>query len=555
MTNLESPLYLLRRLITLEREDILSLLAYGVGIGVMSLTTPIAVQTLVNTIAFGALIQPLVVLTLILLALVSFSNALAGLQFYIMDMMQRRLFVRIFGEVATRLQQAHIISSDHHHLPELVNRFLDVVNLNKAATTVLLETLGYVLQAFIGMTLLAFYHPILLAFDFFLILTLSFIFFILGKNAISTAIAQSKAKYEVVAWLENIAANPIISKSDVAGDFLSKKTDSLAKKYLVACAAHFSVLSRQNTSALVLHAMANTLLLGLGGWMVIDRQLSLGQLIAAELIVSNMMYGLTRLGKTLANFYALIVSADKISHLLDIPQETTREGLVKMKDEPYRIDIYNICLKKSTNVDALHDFNLHLNAREHLVISQGATRGSLLDILYGLREPNSGYVQFNHHDLRDLNLRTLRDSVCLVREAEIIDATVLNNLCLHKEIELSFVWEILDCVGLKEIIAALPDGLNHHLSMNGTPLTMEQSLRLTLARALVMQPKLLLLDFVLDRIDSLVLSTLLDYVLSENTTWTLIIISHRQDVIARCSRHIKIEKGMAIDMSIHNAGK
>ena len=551
MSELQSPLYLLRRLITLESEDLITLIAYGVGIGVMSLATPIAVQTLVNTVAFGALFQPLVVLTIILLVLVGFSNALAGLQFYVMDMLQRRVFVRLFGEVATRLQQAHITSGDHHHLPELVNRFLDVVNLNKAAMIILLETLGYLLQALIGMILLAFYHPLLLAFDIFLIATLAFILLILGKNGIKTAIAQSKAKYETLAWLENIAATPIVSKSATATAFLTAKTDRLAQKYLTACTEHFRVLSRQNTSALILHALANTLLLGLGGWMVIERQLSLGQLIAAELVVSNMMYGLIRLGKTLANFYALIVSADKMSHLLDIPQESSRAGMVKMTDEPYKVDVHRLSLPESPNLDVLREFELHLKAREHLVISEGANRGSLLDVLYGLREPSSGYVQINHHDFRDLNLSLLRDSVSLVRDAEIIDASVLDNLRLNRELELSVLWDVLAEVGLQEIVAALSDGLNHHLSMNGAPLTTEQGLRLTLARAIVGQPKLLLLDGVLDRIDQRVLPRLLDYLLAEDAPWTLVVTSHQPNIIARCQRHARIEKGVLVEIPVN----
>jgi putative ABC transport system ATP-binding protein len=547
MTTSHSPFYLIKQLIFLEREDIVTLIAYGLGIGVMSLATPVAVQTLVNTVAFGALFQPLVVLSLVLFVLVGFSNTLSGLQFYVMDMLQRRLFVRLLGETATRLQKAHIESSEHHHLPELVNRFLDVVNLNKAATTILLETLGYVLQTVIGMLLLAFYHPLLLAFDFFLIISLGFILFGLGKNGIETAIAQSKAKYEVLAWLENIAANLVISKSSAAHSFLDAKTEQVAQNYLTKCAKHFSVLSRQNTSGLVLHTLANTLLLGMGGWMVLERQLSLGQLIAAELIVTNMMYGLTRLGKTLSSFYALIVSGDKLSHLLDIPQESGQGMMVKPTNLPYQVDVHGIVLPESPNLDVIQGLDMHLRAGDKLVISGGADRGSVLDVLYGLRLPVSGYVRLNDHDLRDLNLRLLRDTVCLVRDAEIIDASVLDNLRLSREIELSVLWDVLEKVGLHDAVAGLSGGLNHSLSPNGAPLTTEQCLRLTLARAIVAMPRLLLLDGTLDRIDQRVLPELLDYLFADNAPWTLIVTSHHPLVIARASCHVQLRNGILVE--------
>jgi putative ABC transport system ATP-binding protein len=538
---------LIKQLIILERQDIITLIAYGLGIGLMSLATPVAVQTLVSTVAFGALFQPLIVLSLILLVLVGFSNALSALQFYVMDILQRRLFVRVLGETASRLQKAHIENSDHHHLPELVNRFLDVVNLNKSAATILLETLGYVLQTFIGMILLAFYHPLLLAFDFFLLIFVSIILFGLGKNGIKTAIAQSKAKYEVLAWLENVAATQIINKSATAQTFLEQKTEQVAKNYLNACDTHFTILARQNTGGLVLHTVANTLLLGMGGWMVIERQLSLGQLIAAELIVSNMMYGLTRLGKTLSSFYALIVSGDKLEHLLHIPLETVQGHLVETEKSPYSIEINNVFLPKSPNLDVLQGFSLRLSAGEKRVLTGDVERGSVLDMLFGLRLPSSGYVRIDAHDLRDLNLHILRDSVCLVRDAEILEGSVLDNLRFNREIELSQIWDSLEKVGLRETVAALSQGLNHVLSANGAPLTPEQCLRLSLARAIVAKPRLLLLDGTLDKIDARVLPTLLDDLFTEKAPWTLLITSQHPEIIARCKQPARIKNGVLVE--------
>jgi putative ABC transport system ATP-binding protein len=538
---------LIKQLIILERDDIITLITYGLAVGLMSLATPVAVQTLVNTVAFGALFQPLVVLSLILLVLVGFSNALSGLQFYVMDMLQRRLFVRFLGETASRLQKAHIENGDHHHLPELVNRFLDVVNLNKSAATILLETLGYVLQTVIGMILLAFYHPLLLAFDVFLVIFIAIILFGLGKNGINTAIAQSKAKYEVLAWLENIAATQIINKSATAQTFLEHKTEQVAQNYLNACAKHFSILSRQNTGGLILHTLANTLLLGMGGWMVIERQLSLGQLIAAELIVGNMMYGLTRLGKTLSSFYALIVSGDKLEHLLHISLETAQGHLVEPDEQPYQIEINNVFLPKSPNLDVLKGFSLRLSAGEKRVLSGDVVRGSVLDIVYGLRLPSSGYVRIDAHDLRDLNLHVLRDNICLVRDAEILEASVLDNLRLNRDIELAQIWDSLEKVGLRETVAGLVQGLNHVLSANGAPLTDEQCLRLSLARAIAAKPRLLLLDATLDKIDPRVLPDLLDYLFAEQAPWTLLVTSQHPEIIARCKHPSCIKNGVLIE--------
>lgn len=555
MSAQHDPLHRLRQLISLEREDISTLIAYGVGIGLMSLATPVAVQTLVNTIAFGALLQPLFVLTLVLLVLVGFSNTLAALQFYVVEMLQRRLFVRLFGETALRLQQARAAMRDTHYLPELSNRFLDVVILQKTAAVLLLETLGYVLQTVIGMVLLAFYHPLLLAFDLFLIAMLAVILFVMGKNGVTTAIAQSKAKYAAQAWLENIAVNPVLGKPASGRAFLNAQTERIAHDYLDACARHFRILARQNIGALVLHALANTLLLGLGGWMVIEHQLSLGQLIAAELVVSAMIYGLTRLGKTLDNFYELLASVDKIEHLLDIPQEHNTGATLPHHRQPYQVDIYDVSLPESPHLDSLRGLNLHLAGGEKLVICAGADRGSLLDLLFGLRAPSTGYVCLDQHDLRDLNLGVLRDSISLVRDAEQIEASILDNLRLGRDLELQALRQVIAQVGLLDTIATLPEGLNSQLCVSGAPLTAEQALRLTLARAMAGRPRLLLLDAVLDRIDQRVLPTLLDALLAADAPWTLIVTSHQPHVIDRFHRRARIENRNWIEATLDDDGK
>jgi len=537
------PLQRLQQLIHLERQDIGTLLAYGIGIGLLSLATPIAVQALVNTIAFGALLQPLFVLTLILLVLMSFSNTLVALQFYVVEMLQRRLFVRLFGETASRLQRATIATRDQQYLPELVNRFFDVVSLQKTAASLLLETLGYLLQTLIGMLLLAFYHPMLLAFDLFLIVALYLILFVMGKKGIPTAIEQSRAKYAAAAWLESIAANPLLGKSRQGEDFMNAQSKRIAEDYLQSCINHFRILSRQNIGALILHTLANTALLAMGGWMVIERQLSLGQLIAAELVVNAMIYGLTRLGKTLDNFYELIASIDKIGYLQDLPQETDNGGTPSHSESAYQIIIQQLTVASGPQTDTIKDLNLHLAPGDSLVISEGAERGTLLDVLFGMRNSNAGRISLDQWDLHDMSLGAMRDSISLVRYAEVLNISVADNVSMGRNLPLNEIRTVLDQVGLLDVISMLPEGLNTQLHLHGEPLTADQQLRLTLARAIAGQPRLLLIDKALDRIDSRRLELILDVLLSANAPWTLIVISHEPRVIARCKRHAHIRNG------------
>lgn len=549
MASSQSPLQRLRELVIVERDDVNTLIIYGAAVGLMSLATPIAVQALVNNIAFGALLQPLFVLTLVLLFLMAIANGISALQFYVVEMLQRRLFVRHFGMAAQQLANTLFHFRDKHHLPELANRYFDVVTLQKAASTALLDTIGYVLQSVIGMLLLAFYHPLLLAFDIFMIAMVLFILFVLGKNGVHTAIEQSQAKYQAVAWLETIADRPLLTRNASGERYVIEHSEQLAANYLNASEQHFKVLNRQNIAALTLHAVSNTLLLGMGGWMVIDRQLSLGQLIAAELVVGAMLYGLTRLGKTLDNVYQLMTSLDKIGYLQDLPQEADNETRIIADTDACRVDIHHLNMARLPSQDHLDAIDLHLAPREHLLIYTGAERGTLLDCLFGLRTPLKGHIEIDGHDLRNVNLHQLRDHIALVRDAEIVESSVIGNLELGAaDLSIQQCRQVLAAVDLLDFVLSLPDGMNTVLSVHGAPFSQEQTLRLTLARALCHRPRLLLLDRVLDCIDQRTLPGILDYLTDEQVPWTLIIVGQEPTLAPHCRRQIKIKDGRVVDM-------
>ncbi len=544
MASHKSPLYRLRELAEFERRDIGVLLTYGIGAGLMSLATPVAVGALVNFIAFGALFQPLLVLSLVVFVLLSFSNAMTAFQFYVVDMVQRRLFLRIFDASAQHLQHATAETYRRQYLPELANRFLDVTTLQKTSSLLLMEAFGYVMQTLIGMILLAFYHPMLLAFDVFLVVSIFLVLRIWVRKGTESAIAQSSAKYAAMAWLESLSTNLVLGRASSEQQFFKTKTESLAFDYLNAAKKHFYVVSRQNISALALHAVASSLLLGLGGWLVIDRQLSLGQLIAAELVVSAMVYGLTRLGKTMQAYYDLNASLNKLGYIMDLPQESHGGTWPVMAEGPFHVSLHGVSLPESALVDGLKKLDVEIPAGDKLVITEGVVHGSLLDILYGFRNPASGYVHIDRKDMRDLHLGLLRESIRLVRNGEPYAASVLDNLCVGQDLDFSMVRHTLAQVGLLDVVVALPDGLKSSLSIDGAPLTYEQCLRLTLARALLGKPRLLLLDGVLDNLAGSYLPQILDVLFAADAPWTLVIVSQDAGVIDRCQRRARIVDGV-----------
>lgn len=541
-----SPQTRLRQLIWLERHDLWTVIAYALGAGFMALATPIAVQSLVNTIAFGALLQPLVVLVVILFTSLAFNNLLIAFQFYVVEMMQRRIFVRLFGTVADRLRGVTREAFDGRNAPELVNRFFDVLTVQKAAAVLLLDGLAYGLQAVIGMLLLAFYHPFLLAFDLLLILAVLFVFFVLGRRGINTSIEESRAKYAVAAWLEEIAHNPTLFKWAGGAAFVAQRSDDLARTYLAGRGAHFDVVMRQHIGILFLHTLANTTLLGLGGWMVIERQLTLGQLIAAELVVNAMLGGLSRLGKSLENYYDLAAALDKLGHLLDLPQERHGGEALNHNGGPATVTLHRLSFGYRDGQELLHNLNATAHPGERIALTgaSGSGRGTLLELLFGLRMPHAGTIQIDGFDIRDLELASLRHELALVKGLEILEGSILDNLRVGRaDIDSAMIRDTLAALHLTETLMALPDGLNTALNHLGSPLSPEQARRLLLARAVVGSPRLLLIDETLDSLDAELRDSIIAWILRPDAPWTAIVATQNAAVVAQCDRVWRLEEG------------
>ena len=306
------PTARLRELLTLEREDLTVAIVYSVVIGLLTLAMPVATQSLVNTVAFGNLLQPLVVLTILVLIGLTLSTVLQALRIYVVEIVQRRVFVRISSTVTQRILAAKPEVFDRYHGPELVNRFFDVVTLQKSGAMLLIDGMSVAMQTIIGMILLALYHPWLLAFDIFLLGIILFVLFPLGRGATATAIEESKAKYSLQAWLEEIARFPSAFRAGTGVLYAADRANTLVQGYLDRRRSHFRILMRQIVGSLGLQAIALAGLLGVGGWLVIERQLTLGQLIAAELVVALIVTGFSKLGKHLELLYDLLAAIDKV---------------------------------------------------------------------------------------------------------------------------------------------------------------------------------------------------------------------------------------------------
>lgn len=549
-TNEDEPLApwtRLKALLAAERPTLWVAVIYSVVIGLLSLVVPVAVQSLVNTIAFGSVLQPLVVLTLFVFVALGFSALINSLRAWVVEILQRSIFARVGTDLTWRLLRVRPDAFDKYHGPELVNRFFDVVTVQKAAATLLIDGLGIVMQTVIGLLLVALYHPLLLAFDIFLVASMLFIVLVMGRGAVYTSIKESKAKYAFQAWMEQIATHLVTFKSAGGVELASARAEGLMEDYLHYRSKHFHILLRQIAASFVLQAVASSLLLGIGGWLVIGRQLTLGQLVASELIVTLMVSGFTKFGKHLEVFYDLQAAIDKLGGLVDLPLERTGGEAVLESKRPASVGMAGVAVGYKDDAPVLNvtEWELGSGDRMGLVGRYGCGKSTLADALFGLRQPQRGSLLLDGIDYRSLPLATIRSHVALVRGIELFTGTILDNVRLGREqLTHSDVTDALRKTGILDEIQSLPDGLETVLHPGGRPLSASQASRLMIARAIVAKPRLLVLDDALDPVDRVTeREPLCDMLFAPGAPWTLVCITERPDLLARCNRVVMLENG------------
>jgi ABC-type bacteriocin/lantibiotic exporter with double-glycine peptidase domain len=548
----------LRALLSRERQTLMVAIVYSVVIGLLSLVVPVAVQSLVNTIAFGAALQPLVVLTLFVLVALGFSTAMNALRAGVVEIVQRSIFARVATDVTHRLLRVRAGAFDHYHGPELVNRFFDVVTVQKSASLLLIDGLSILMQTVIGMILLAVYHPWLLAFDVLMIAAMLIIVVVLGRGAVSTAIKESKAKYALEGWLEQVAAHLVTFKSAGGSEYAERRSHGLLEHYLAYRSEHFTILLRQIVASFALQALASAALLGIGGWLVIERQLTLGQLVASELVVTAMVSAFTKFGKQLEVFYDLSAAIDKLGDLIDLPLERRGGEAVLHGHGPAAAAMRDVEVHYEEADEAalrLETWDVRPGERLGLSGPNGSGKSTLADVLFGLRAPSSGVVRIDQVDVRTIPLDQLRQHVALVRGVELFTGTIIDNVRLGRDhLTLEDVTNALEAVGLTDELLRLPDGLNTVLQPHGRPLSHRQACRLMIARAIVGRPRLLVLDGALDQIDrSQDRDRLVSVLFDTDAPWTLVCITERPDLLARCSRVVVLGQGAVSDTTPEDA--
>lgn len=521
-----------------ERSFYLTSIVYSIGVSLLSLAIPISVQSLVNTVTFGVLTQPLIVLSFVLLGLLLLSGTLKALRVYILELFQREFYARTTSDIALRILNSDHLSLKEHNGEELTNRYFDVMTVQKKATVLLTDGLAFFLQTLVGLILLGFYHPYFLAFDLILILLIYFVIILFGKRAIDTAIYESKSKYEVADWLYEMARYDLYFKSKKRKSWAIQFSDRLINKYLDKREIHFKELFTQTIILLVIYALMSALILGLGGYLVIDGQLTLGQLVAAELVVTVILTSFAKMGKYLESFYDLCAAVEKISKFYELKLE--KNDLAENKLFHSGEIHFNNIQHKDYGRTCLLDYKFDAEKIYFLSTILNSNKVIFLNLISAIIKPQKGEIFIDGLSLQEINPNEIRDYIYIVSKPNLYRASLESNIhSINCSIKNSQLDDVLDIVGLGDLREHFIEGLEQVILSSGHPLWTSQLLKLEVAKALLSESKLIILTENFDMIEKQTRDNILEY--AKYLKKTVIVFSNKSTYNFEFDEYLSLE--------------
>ncbi|MCB9163532.1 MAG: ATP-binding cassette domain-containing protein [Flavobacteriales bacterium] len=548
-----TPWQRLTRLLKVDKREIGHIYLYALVGGAISLSVPLGIQAIINLISGGQVATSWGVLIAFVTIGVGFTGVLQVMQLALAENIQQRLFARSAFEFAYRIPRIKAEAVGGKYLPELVNRFFDTMSIQKGLSKLLLEVPLALLQIALCLILLALYHPFFIAFGAFLLLLLYGIFRFSGKRGLETSITESGFKYAVAHWLEELARSMGTFKLIGETDLPLERTDQLVNGYVTARKAHFRVLLGQYGAMVVFKVIVTLSLLALGGVLVMNEQMNLGQFVAAEIVILLLMGAVEKIILRIETVYDVLTALDKVGSVTDLPLER-EEGLRTLDREASKgldVKLTGVAFRSHFHGrPVLEGIDLHLMPGEKVCLCgpNGVGKTTLLRILGGAITAHEGTVQLDGHPMNSLNLDIVRSVIGdSLTEEDVFAGTVMENIAVGRPwVTEGDVTEACRVTGLFEQLSQYPEGLLTKLDPQGSRLPKSLVKRIIQARCIAGSPRLILLEDSLQNWDVRDREELLGWISAPERPWTLLAVSNDPWLQQRCSRNLHLRDGKLI---------
>jgi ATP-binding cassette, subfamily B, bacterial len=537
--------------IRIEKKEVSAIYFYAILSGLIQLSLPLGIQAIINfaqvAAGRGKLPTSMWILIILVVGGVLISGVVQVNQMKVVEKIQQRIFARYAFEFTFKIPRLKLAEIDGYHMPELVNRFFDVVSLQKSLSKLLLEIPLAVIQVLFGIILLSFYNPLFIVLGLMLLLMLYLSLSMTAKRGLEASLRESNYKYDIVAWLEELARAFKSFKVSGKHNLHLKKTDQLLEGYLEARTDHFNVLKLQYWSLIIFKLLITATMLFVGALLLIDQQLNLGQFIAAEIVIITVLAAVEKLILSLDKAYDVLTSLEKLSKVTDKKLESNGKLIFSENNNGVSLRAENLSFgfKKDKNILQKIDFSIAAGQKICIQGNTGSGKSVLMELATGSSDSHQGSLLINDVPIGNYDLESFRHHIgVFYHEQDIFHGTLMENITMgDNSIDIDHLMTLADVVGLKKLIASMPKGFDEMLEPTGKGLSSIVAKKILLLRAFAGSPKLLLLDEPFEMAGGEDCDKIASYLNSLKQT-TVIVVTGYKTFAEQCDQVLVMQNGM-----------
>ena len=539
-----NPVTRILNLVRLERKEITAIYFYAILGGLIQLSVPVGVQSIIGFVMGGAMVTSLVILIILVVLGVLLNGFLQIGQMRIIEKIQQRIFVRYAFTIAGRLPHVDMKKTDAYYLPELMNRFFEIPLLQKGLAKLLLDMPAAMIQILFGLILLSLYHPAFILFGLVLVLILWLILYYSGNRGLQSSLAESTWKYSVAAWLEEMARMVKTFKYAKDTQISMRKTDERTVGYLEARNHHFSILQLQFKVLVAFKVLITAAMLIVGSVLLVNQQLNIGQFIAAEIVILTVINSVEKLIGNLESVYDVLTSAEKIGVLTDKPQESSGTLTLEPGEQGLSIAFQQVSFGYDEKEQILKDLSFSVSPGQKVCITgpEGSGKSTLLRLLSGAYQDFNGAILINDLPIGNYDADSIRKhSGILLSQQDIFHGTLMENCTMGApQADIGELRTLIRKTGLEPFIASLDKGLDTQLEPGGKRLSKTVIHKILLVRALLGKPRLLLLEEPWQGMEAMYTRQLQQLLLRELPDSTILITTHDDQFAQQCDQVIRL---------------
>jgi ABC-type bacteriocin/lantibiotic exporter with double-glycine peptidase domain len=534
-------------LLNLEKKDIFQIFYYAVFGGLVTLSLPLGIQAIINLIQGAQVSTSWIVLVILVTTGVLFSGALQLMQLRIIETIQQRIFMRASFELSYRFPKIKMNELHNYYPPELANRFFDTLTIQKGLSKILIDVPTALLQIIFALILLSFYHPFFIIFGILLLLLIYVVFKFTAQKGMETSLIESKNKYKVAHWIQEVARTVVSFKLSGNTNLALQKNDDLVSQYLEARENHFKILFLQFIQMVGFKVIVTASLLLIGGALVLNQEMNIGQFVAAEIIILLVIQSVEKLIVGLESFYDVLTSIEKIGQVVDKELES-QEGEKPIFKEGLILELDSVSYTvQNRQKGIINNISLKIQPNSRILVQgeSGAGKSSLLRLLSGIIEPTEGSIYINNLSLASLHLNHYRSQLGLSLSDETpFEGTIKDNLVFgNTQVDNTIIFEVLEIVGLNQFLKEQTNGLETIIYPEGKQMSYTIAKKIILARAIIKQPKIMILEDPLDQFNFNETLKIINYLTDIKRPWALIVVSSKKSWKKQCTQIITLEQG------------